>query len=358
MATIGFPKINLIFKAAGVSAVSNGNGGVVALMLKDVVAQKGTFQLYSVNDIPAGLSATNKDLIAKAFLGGVNTPTKIIAIVKDATVTDWAAVMTLLESYMFNLVACPEGVTADNTAITTWVKDMRNNKGRKIVFVGGNIAGDHEGVVNFATEGIVVGSTTYTAQQYTARIAGLIAGTPYNSSITFYPLSEVTDLVTKISETAADTAIGLGKLVLIHDGEKVKIARGVNSLQTVTADKSDAFKKIKIVATLDKINNDIKRTAQDSYIGRVPNSYENKLLLINAINAYFSALEDGDILDKGKNRCEIDIVAQKQYLAPLMDINKMTDVQVKVANTGDKVYLTASCKPLDAMEDITFVVNL
>ena len=38
-----------------------------------------------------------------------------------------------------------------------------------------------------------------------------------------------------------------GELVLVHDGEKVKIGRAVNSLVTTTQDKGEAFQKIKIL---------------------------------------------------------------------------------------------------------------
>lgn len=356
---MGFPKINIIFKSTATASIAQGNGGVVALMLKDAVAQKGNYQMASVADIPAGLSAANKNFIQLAFMGGVKAPRKVIAIVKDTAVTDWVDTMTTLETYKWNFLACPEADASANTAIVSWVKSMRDTKGRKVKFVVANTAGDSEGVINFATDGIVVGGTTYTAAQYTARIAGILAGTPSSDSVTFFRMSEVTDLSTHISEDAAGTAVDAGKLVLFHDGEKVKIVRGVNSLQTLTADKGAEFKKIKIVDILDQINDDIKRTAEDSYIGRVPNSYENKLLLINAINGYFEALEQAEILEKGKSKCEIDLNAQKSYLKGIgYDVAAMTDSEVKSANTSDKVFLKASVKPLDSMEDITFNVSL
>lgn len=356
---MGFPKINIIFRSTAIAAIAKGNGGVVALMLKDAAGQKGTYEMFSVADIPAGLSVANKGHIQKAFMGGTKAPRKVIAVVKDTAVTDWIATMNILETYKWNFLACPEGSPTDMATIISWTKSMRDTKGRKVKFVSANTAGDHEGIINFATDGIKVGQVTNTTAQYTSRIAGVLAGTPASDSVTFLRLPEVTGLVTNISEDTAGAEVDAGKLILFHDGEKVKIVRGVNSLVTVTADKGDDFKKVKIVEILDMINDDIKRTAEDSYIGRVPNSYENKLLLVNAINGYFETLEQAEILDKGKNKAEIDIDSTKTYLKGIgYDISTLTDSEIKSANTRDKVFLKATVKPLDAMEDITFNVNL
>lgn len=83
-----------------------------------------------------------------------------------------------------------------------------------------------------------------------------------------------------------DEAINKGELILYHDGEKVKVARAVNSLVTTTKEKGGSFKKIKIVDAMHMIHDDIKKTAEDSYLGKYANSYDNKCLLITAIQAY------------------------------------------------------------------------
>ena len=54
-------------------------------------------------------------------------------------------------------------------------------------------------------------------------------------SCTYAPLPEVSD-VGRLTREAMDAAVDAGKFILFHDGEKVKVARGVNSLQTTTQD--------------------------------------------------------------------------------------------------------------------------
>ncbi|MCL6625521.1 MAG: hypothetical protein K6T68_02905 [Alicyclobacillus shizuokensis] len=205
---------------------------------------------------------------------------------------------------------------------------------------------------------VKVGSNTYTASQYSARIAGLIAGLPLTVAPTYQVLTEVDD-VPHLTKSQADTKIDAGKLILYHDGSKVKIARGVTSLVTTTETKGADWKKIKIVRILDMIYHDVKDTIEDVYIGKYQNSYENKLLLIAAINAYYEVLEQERVLDPGKNKCEIDVAAQKTYLRSIGEpVDTMTVQQIKEANTRDKVFLVSTVRPLDAIEDVQLVVNL
>ncbi|MGO0861652.1 phage tail sheath subtilisin-like domain-containing protein, partial [Clostridioides difficile] len=76
------------------------------------------------------------------------------------------------------------------------------------------------------------------------------------------------------------TWINNGELILIKESGAIVIARGVTSFTTTTDSKGDIFKKIKLVDTLDQIHNDIKKIIVRNYIGKTPNTYDNKCLLI------------------------------------------------------------------------------
>lgn len=356
---MSFPKINVIFKSTAMKTITVGNGGVVAVILKDATGNKGVKVLHSVAEIPEGLEAENKEFLQHAFMGGIKAPKSVVAIIEDKATGSINDALAQLELYKISYVAMPGASTQEVTSLVNAVKALRDTKDRTIKAVVSNNAANHEGIINFVTSDISVGKKTYTAQKYTARIAGLLAGTPQENSVTFHALAEVTDLKTRISEQEASEAIDAGKLVLYHDGEKVKIARGVNSLVTLTEDKGDEFKKIKIVSIMDMMKDDIKRTANDNYIGRVSNSYENKCLLINGINGYFRELETVDILERGKNNCQIDIDATKAFLKAIgKDVDSMKEAEIKSANTRDKVFLKATVQILDSMEEISFNVAL
>lgn len=353
---MGLPSVNIIFQSKAIAAIERGAVGILALVLKDPsVTQLTEYRLQDVSDIPATLSETNRAYLEQAFMG---TPKEIRAVVIPDTATDYSEALNYLETIKFNIMAVPGISTTDAATVANWAKSMRDTKERKIMAVLPHQAADHEAVINFTTDNIKVGSNVYSASQYTARIAGLIAGLPLTVAPTFRVLPEVDD-VPHLTKSEADAKIDAGELILYHDGEKVKIARGVTSLVTTTETKGADWKKIKIVRILDMIYHDVKETIEDAYIGSVQNSYENKLLLIAAINAYYETLELERILDPGKNRCEINLPAQKAYLQSIGEpVDTWTEQQIKEANTRDKVFLVSTVRPLDAIEDVQLVINL
>lgn len=353
---MGLPSVNIIFQSKAIKAIEQGAVGILALVLKDSsITNLTEYKLLDIADIPETLSADNQMYLEHAFMG---IPKEVKAIVLPSTATDYSAALNYLETIKFNILAVPGIAAADTTTVATWAKSMRDNKERKIMVVLPNESADHEAVINFTTENIVIKGTTYSASRFTARIAGLIAGLPLTVSPTFRVLSEIND-IPKLTKSEADTKINAGQFILYHDGEKVKIARGVTSLVTTTEEKGSDWKKIKLVRILDKVYHDVKETIEDEYIGSVQNSYPNKLLLVAAINAYYETLELERVLDSGKNLCLINIPAQKVYLKSIGEpVDTWKEQQIKEANTKDKVFLVSSVRPLDAIEDVNLVINL
>ncbi len=133
----------------------------------------------------------------------------------------------------------------------------------------------------------------------------------------------------------------------------------MTSLVTTTGDKGEIWKKIKLVRIYDKVYTDIRSTFEDEYIGKVQNSYENKLLLCAAVNAYYEVLEQEGLLDPGKSRLDIDVVAQKTYLRSIGEpVDEWNEQQIKEANTRDQVFVAGPLRALDAIEDIQMIINL
>ena len=110
---------------------------------------------------------------------------------------------------------------------------------------------------------------------------------------------------------------------------------------------------------VDMIQTDIRTTAQDSYIGKYANSYDNKCLLVTAIKGYLVGLEQSGILQAGSSSVGIDLARQEAYLQSVgTDTSKMSQQEIKEANTADKVFLEASIKILDAIEDISLNITI
>ena len=218
------------------------------------------------------------------------------------------------------------------------------------------LAADSEAIVNFTTDSIAVGEKTYQANAFCSRIAGLIAGTPMTISCTYAPLTEVSNIERK-NKSDMDTAIDNGEFILMHDGKKVKVARGVTSLKTIGEGKSEIFKKIKIVEALDMIRYDLATTIEDTYIGKFANSYDNKCLLLTAIKGYFLEMESAGILQEGASSVEIDLDAQTAFLKEKgTNVDEMDEQEIREADTEDKVFLKATVKVLDAIEEVSLNV--
>lgn len=352
---MGLPKIIITFTEAAESVSRRAGQGVVALILKDAAAQ-GVNMISAEDDIPAALGAENQAYIKQALVGNVNRPSKIIACVIPTAGTI-ADALTELALYEFDWLAGPPDLGAeDAAAVKTWIRTQRDDYDKIYKAVLPNLVADDEAIVDFTAADIAVGSSEYTTAGYCARIAGLIAGTPLSQSVTYAVLDEVSD-IERLSKAALDAAVEAGKLVLVHDSTKVKVGRGVTSL-TTTTDKSKLLKKIKLVETLDLIQSDLRVLTQDTYIGKLANSYDNKVVLMSAYMAYLKELEADGVLQAGKSSVEIDLDAQRQYLKDRGDnVVGMTDTQIKTADTDEHVFIKGSIRMLDAIEDVSLDID-
>lgn len=365
MSTLTMPTIIIAFQTAAGMAIQRSQKGIVALIVRDAALAGKVYQMASVAQVPQGISAANKAAVRRAFLGYVNPPKKVLLAAIDTDDTIDTA-LDSLAVYQFDYLAGPDDLTAEEaTDVVDWIKDQRTNYHAVCKAVLPNKAADYEGIINYITADHDVGSGSgydagdgkpLSAAAYCGRIAGLLAGTPMKISATYAPLSEVSD-VDRMTAAAMDTAVGAGKLLSWYDGTQVKLGRAVNSLTTITG-KSDLWKKIKIVELLDMVQHDIRKTAQDSFIGKYANSYQNKLLLVTAITAYLRQLADAELIDTVYS-CDIDVDAQQAYLESTgVDCSAMTAQQIKEAPTGSQVFIAVNFKPLDAIEDITVNIAL
>ena len=356
---MGAPSINIVFKELATSTIERGDRGIVVLLLKDTVPSTNPIVMSTVSDIPTSLSNENKEQITLAFMGYVNPPKQVIAYVIAEDTTDYTEAQHYLETIKWDYFAFPEIEDTDVTLFAAWIKGLRDNMDKKVKAILPNCPSDHEGVINYVNSSNKEGDKTYTAKEYCARVAGLIAGTPLTISATYAPLGELDDC-DHLTTTEMDTAVDAGKFILMNDGEKVKVVRAVNSLVTTTTDKGKKFKKIKIVDIMDLMHGDIKKTISDKYIGKVTNDYDHKVLLMSAIGGYFEQLELSGLLAKGSSSVYIDLEAQKAYLKAQgyrttdgRGVDGMTTQEIKEANTDDKVFMGAATTILDSMEDVS-----
>lgn len=368
MAKLTSPSITIAFTEQGASAVTRGERGIVALVLKGTRQQ--AFKVMSISDIPTGvLSAENEQFVKDALIGYSHAPKYVVVYVmptaEDMTKA-YKDMMQYFENEKFTYMSILT-VKTDNKVqdIVTWAKKQRDEH-NLVKVVLPEIMADSEGVINWCSTLYRTKEQAITPEQGCARIAGLLAGTGLTVSGTYAPLQDFVD-VSRLTKTEQDTAVGDGKLIAVWDGEKVKLNRAVTSLTTTTAEKGDSFKKIKLVETMDMMEDDIRTTIEDSYIGKFLNSYDNKCLLITATDSYFTRIKADELITAGK--CEIDIDEQRRYLKESgkkvvledgkeKNLDDCTDEEVKRANTGSHIFLRAVVSLADAIEDVSLKISV
>ncbi|WP_128895034.1 phage tail sheath subtilisin-like domain-containing protein [Longirhabdus pacifica] len=171
--------------------------------------------------------------------------------------------------------------------------------------------------------GVVNNDIQYNSQVYAPYIAGLIATTPINKSITYQQVPGYT-VNQRFSNAAMEDFLNAGALVMVHDGNKVKVEQGI----TMTKDKIRAIRARQAVST------DISNTAKDSYIGKLDNSEDGQKALVAAIKAYLERLETASVLT--------DIVVT-------LDAEK---------SINDQVFVNISYRELDSMERIFITIDV
>ena len=133
----------------------------------------------------------------------------------------------------------------------------------------------------------------------------------------------------------------------------------MTSLQKASELEPADFKKIKVREGADIIKNDIYTTFNDSYVGKLNNTYDNKQAFIGAVNSYFASLA-GTVLDGNEeNYVDIDVEKNRQYLKDNgRDVDEMTEQQIREANTGSRLFLAGRICLLDAMEDLDMTLEM
>ena len=351
---LGLPSVNIVFKQEGITAIERGDRGIVALVLRDSEAL-GKHTIYDISDCPSEISEENRRYVLDALIGNTNAPLRVELFVLNNE-EEISKALNHFEDTQFDYICSPVFTSQENTEVSTWIKSLRDNDGVMAKAVLGNMKADHEGIINFTTDNIVTEHKTYSTVEFTPRIAGLIAGTSLRIATTYASLSDVLEVPYQ-SKNDATEKVGNGELIIFKQSGEYRIARGVNSLTSTSDVKGEAFQKIKLVDIMDLMTNDIRKTCHKSYIGKYANSYDNKCILMTAIEGYLDQLVMDGLLEKDTIKVEIDMEAQKAYLKSIgLNISEMSEQDIKQYNTRDKVFIAIKCKILDAIEEISLRV--
>ncbi len=360
--TNGLPVLKIAFEKAAAEVANRSKKGNVALFVRDAASQ-GVHQLTSSSMIPSDLGSDNKAHIMTAFEGSDRgLPNLVTLVVIDTDSSDTTALeggLKAIEKYPIDYLAGPKDVTDDEMAkLVAWVKAQRAiYRPVKLVKPWKTAGSDDMGIIDLDETGMMNAAGEVTAAEYCARMAGILAGIPMGMSATYAALPELTAVTDRTTEEQ-ETAIKAGKLILIHDGLQAKIARAVNSLTTIPPEGKQDWSRIKIVEGMDLISYYLRTTIENEYLGRYPNTYDNKQILVTAISDYFRYLERAGVLSAGESYAEVDYERQLLWLnSQGVDTSGMTRKEILEYQTGSWVFIRCGGRLVDAMEDFEVLFN-
>jgi hypothetical protein len=267
--------------------------------------------------------------------------------------TNYTNAQNAFEIQDFNIFTAETVNSGIRASIQSWVDTMRSNEGKKIMAVLGSDVGDsistgistaqgmnNEGMV-FVFPGAVLPNaagvlTTYSGAQVSSRIAGMIAARNIGESMTNRQIDAATNVETRTLVSDQKLLLAAGVCLLSWTGTMVTVLRGLTTLYNPPSGKPAAFKKINVVRTADAIANAIKVSAENSFIGKVPNDKIGQDALIAAVNKFLGVLVKSRAVEPGFT-CVLD---------PDYD------------STGDQVFLKIGITIIDAMEYIFITITI
>lgn len=354
---IGMPSINILFKQLATTAVERSARGIACLIVEDDTEGTGNvFTIYSTLDIPKNeFKEENETLIKEALI----TPPAKLIVIKKGTEKSLSDIQDLLDAQKPNWIAIASETQTD---LLSYVK-ARNakSKGRKMKMIGYKLtAADDMHVVNFSNEQFqkTDSSDKLDGWKLLPRLLGVLASMPFTQSATYYKFDDLEWV--KEPDGELDDAVDSGKFFLFNDEDGVRVAREVNSLTTIGETYTEDMKSIKVVEAMDTIQEDIYTTFKN-FVGKYNNKYDNQVLFITSVNAYFKTLETEGVLDNlYDNRSDVNVTAQRTAWLSIgkSEANEWDDQTVKENAFKRKVFLKANIKILFAMEDLEFQIEM
>lgn len=356
---ITLPSIEIIFKQLASTFITRSERGIAILIVRDDTNETFTSKTYNnlqeLTYDQALYTAANYQYIADALGFAVN---KVVVIRIDTTDTISVA-LSAIEGIVKTGWITIVGETADYTALVTWIKSKETAGETYKAVVYNAAAPDCKHVVNFINAKVTFSDSRgeVTGDEYLPSLAGILASCNVEKGSTYFKCTNL-----KTVEEVADNnaAVNSGKFILVNDLDIVKVGLGVNSLTTFNTTNVEDMRYIDNVEVMDLITDDVKSTFRNDYVGQYKNNLDNQILFISAVNTYFRALADSDILDpEYTNYSDVNITAQRAaWVAIKPEATGWDDTKVKNTTYKRNVFLAGDIKILGAMENLKFNITM
>lgn len=248
--------------------------------------------------------------------------------------TGWTEFLDASEDLKFDCMCFPKDDGALHTALLSKIKFIRENLGRKCQAVAPNFAADYEGIINLVN-GVVYDSVELDASEATAFIAGITASADYVTSNTYAVFPDATDIIGRKNNEEAEQSIDAGEMFFSFDEEgNVIIEYDINSLTTFIDDKTEDYRKNRVLRVYDSLANELRTTF-------VPGRYQN-------------VPDDWEVMESlGRS-----ILSAYESNGAITDVDLDEDFYVdRSRSVGEATYFNVAIKAIDSAEKLYFSVT-
>lgn len=287
--------------------------GIAELRNNDFVEFEGT----GVLEANAGVTLT----------GGTN------GTVAENAYTDF---LSALDGLNFNCLAMPSEVEADKTATITKVRLLREDNGKYVQAVIIDTQANYEGIISIK-QSFKMGETVVSKSNVAIYVAAITAGAPVNVSNTYKEVEGATEIVDVLSNDEIIEALNQGYFVFStrQDGVIV-VEQDINTLHSFDETRGYAFKKNRVIRTLDELAKAINLDFEKNYIGKVTNDSE------------------------GRNVFKASVMSKIATFVSMGCIEAVPaeDVEVLPGEDIDSLVLNLAITPLDSMEKLYTTITV
>jgi Phage tail sheath C-terminal domain/Phage tail sheath protein subtilisin-like domain len=335
------PGLYVRFIEKAIAAIGLGARSKVATIKKVYAGDAEMNKVYRVTGMAQAIKlfgAENVKDIEYFFIGGASE----VVVATSNTTGDAAAVtetLNVLETYDFHVFCVQPGYEDLEDAAFTWTVTARNNgKNFVSVFASGadeKVASIKTKLTGFKDENSVFVAngvkdnegTAVPAEFYACYVAGVIAGTALDGSLTYKEVP-FSDVITRYRSTEITELLAEGALLTVMDGDQPRIEQGLTLGE-------GQFSKIRTVRAKQAMIDDIDKAINDNYIGKITNNPDGQIAVINAIKTYLDTLANANVIAK-------EFVVELDKTVPSVGSELYINIGVKFLDSIEYIYLTVT----------------
>ena len=343
------------------------NSGVKATITLGNLTATAKYSGVRGNDISVAIVANGDNFDVITYLDGSEKDLQTVSAIADLVANDWvtfegsgalaasaatsladgtngsiagdayANYFEAMKTIGWQVMGIPSNDSTLPPLLKNYIKDLRENKGRKVQGCCYYYIADYEGIIS-SKQGYKTETETISAIDFVAWVTGASAGAQADESNTYKLIDNATEIIGALTddEIEADLADGWYLISRRTDG-KIIIEQDRNTLKTYSKDRNKIFSKNRVIRTLDDIANSISSLFETEYIGKVSNT-----------SAYRDVFK-GDI---------IKYVQGLEALSVVQNFDAQADLQVSQGADLDSVVVNIGIQPVDSMEKLYMTVEV